>query len=106
MIRISEIRHLHRLSQREFGALFQVSQNTVSQWERGQRGMDHLMILRIADWFGISTDYLLGRDVGGHPDALVYAEGGDGFLYLDVRELTPEQRTEIRNYVGYLRSTR
>ncbi|HEY5467186.1 MAG TPA: helix-turn-helix transcriptional regulator [Clostridia bacterium] len=40
MIRISELRKIRHLSQKEFGTLFQVSQNTVSQWERGHRGMD------------------------------------------------------------------
>ena len=105
MIRISEIRHKHGMTQSEFGDLFQVSQNTVSQWERGTRGIDSEMILRIADWFEITTDYLLGRDMK-HPEGLVYADGNTGFLYLDVHDLSPESRKELLDFVDFLKSRR
>ena len=83
--------------------LFQVSQNTVSQWERGHRGMDPEMIIRIAEYFGITTDFLLGREIA-EPGTVVYAEESDGYMLLDVRDLTSESRDTIRMIVELIRS--
>lgn len=38
-----------------------VSQNTVSRYETGEREADYAMLIRIADYFGVSIDYLLCR---------------------------------------------
>ena len=103
MIRISELRKIRHLSQKEFGTLFQVSQNTVSQWERGHRGMDPEMIIKIAEHFGITTDYLLGREITV-PGTVIYAEESDSYMLLDVRDLTGESRDTIRMIVELIRS--
>lgn len=38
-----------------------VSVRQISYWECGQRECDLDMLLKIADLFGVSVDYLLGR---------------------------------------------
>lgn len=43
-------------------------QSTVSAWELGRREMDLDTLLRIADFFGVTTDYLLGRTDDPGPD--------------------------------------
>lgn len=37
------------------------TQNTVSRYETGEREADYAMLIAIADYFGVSIDYLLGR---------------------------------------------
>lgn len=61
MIRLKELRMQRDLSQKEFAAIMGVAQNTVSNWENGNRLLDAESIIKIADFFGCSTDYLLGR---------------------------------------------
>ena len=61
MIRISELRKKEGLSQKEFGKIIGAAQNTVSQWEKGIREPDGEMITKIANFFGVTTDYLLGN---------------------------------------------
>ena len=54
-------------SYREFEDELGLKRNTVTEWKRGvSTFMD--MLPEIADAFGLSTDYLLGRDDIGYPD--------------------------------------
>ena len=38
-----------------------MSQNSISQYETGMREADYKTLIAIADYFGVSIDYLLGR---------------------------------------------
>ena len=38
-----------------------VSQHTISRYETGEREADYAMLIRIADYFDVSIDYLLER---------------------------------------------
>lgn len=37
------------------------NQNSISRYESGEREADYRMLIRIADYFGVSIDYLLER---------------------------------------------
>lgn len=49
------------LNQVELAKIFNVSKQTVSNWESGNRTPDTCTIEKLADFFDVSTDYLLGR---------------------------------------------
>lgn len=38
-----------------------ISQNTVSRYETGEREAGYAMLVRLADYFNVSVDYLLER---------------------------------------------
>lgn len=61
MNRLKELRNAHGLSQAAFAKKIGVAQNTVSNWENGNRLIDTDTVTKIADMFGTTTDYLLGR---------------------------------------------
>ena len=42
--------------------ILQVPNNTYNQWENEKRQPDHDMLVRIAEYFGVTVDYLLGRE--------------------------------------------
>ena len=58
--RIKEIRTEHRLSQKQFGVLLSVSQDTVSLWETSKSLPNTEFVVDICKRFDISADYLLG----------------------------------------------
>ena len=58
--RIREIRRENKLSQTEFGEKLNVSQDTVSLWEKGKSVPSAEYLVAIAQTFGVSTDYILG----------------------------------------------
>ena len=47
--------------QKTIAAYLGVSQNTYSQYENGIISMSPEMLVKAADYFNVSTDYLLGR---------------------------------------------
>ncbi len=61
MRNLKVLRKEHSLSQIEFAEAINSAQTTVSQWERGTREPDIETITRIANFFDVSTDYLLGK---------------------------------------------
>lgn len=58
---IKDLRRSKKLSQTEFAKIVGVSQTTVTAWETGKAEPSSSAITRIADYFDVSTDYLLGR---------------------------------------------
>lgn len=61
MSAINDLRKKSGLSQKEFAGLFNVHQTAVSQWETGKTTPDKETLIKIADYFGVSIDYLLGN---------------------------------------------
>lgn len=49
-------------SQQSFADAFGVAQSTVGGWESGKREPNYETTLRLAQFFDVSVDYLLGRD--------------------------------------------
>lgn len=59
--RFKEVRSAHNLTQREVAGVFHVSNGTIGNWESGNRIPDTDTLSRIADYFNVTVDYLLGR---------------------------------------------
>ncbi len=60
--RIKELRIERGLNQRELAAEIKVSQPTVAAWEKGDKEPLGTRIYRLAKFFGVSADYLLGLE--------------------------------------------
>ena len=56
-----EARKKKGISQAMLSAQIGVSQGSISQWEIGKTEPDIENVLKLADLYGVSTDYLLGR---------------------------------------------
>lgn len=50
------------LSQMSLSKILGVSQQTIGSWETGRTSPDPDMIKNLADFFNVTTDYLLGND--------------------------------------------
>lgn len=58
--RLKELRIERKLSQAELAKELNVSQRSISSWETGFREPDFAMLERIAVFFDVTADYLLG----------------------------------------------
>lgn len=61
MFRLKELRERRRLSQVTLAMDLNLNQNSISRYETGEREADYTTLIAIADYFGVSVDYLLGR---------------------------------------------
>ena len=57
---IKKIRIDNNLSQDDFGKLFSIRKSTISNWELGKATPTYETLVKIANYFNVSTDYLLG----------------------------------------------
>lgn len=55
------LRSKKKLSQREFGKVFSLAESTIGMYERDERKPDYDTLKRFADYFEVTTDYLLGQ---------------------------------------------
>ncbi len=62
MIKIRQLRKQHNLTMKQFGEIFGIAESTVSLYENGKRQADYDTLKKIADYFNVSVDYLLGRE--------------------------------------------
>ena len=60
-MRLKELRKEHKISQQKLADHLDVARSTVAMWEVGPNQPDSEMLLRIADYFDVTIDYLLGR---------------------------------------------
>ncbi len=59
--REQRIKHGYK-SQKELADILFVNQTAVSQWERGITTPSSQLLIKLSELYGVTTDYLLGRD--------------------------------------------
>jgi transcriptional regulator with XRE-family HTH domain len=59
--RLKELRRKRKISQLKLTMDLNMNQNTISRYENLEREADYETLIRFADCFGVSLDYLLGR---------------------------------------------
>lgn len=61
IFRLKEVRKKKHISQLKLAMDLDMNQNSISRYETGEREADYATLIRFADYFGVSIDYLLGR---------------------------------------------
>lgn len=62
MNKLKELRRNKKMSQREVAAALNISQSTLSQYERGGRSIDDAMLKKLCVYYNVSADELLGLE--------------------------------------------
>lgn len=64
MNRIKDLRtaQVPKMSQEKLGKLVGVGRTTVTMWENGSNEPDNATLIKLAEIFGVSIDYLLGNE--------------------------------------------
>ena len=60
-MRLKELRKQRNISQLKLAMDLTMNQNSISRYETGDREADYATLIRFADYFDVSIDYLLGR---------------------------------------------
>lgn len=61
MIRLLELRNEKGLTQRQLAQILNVSQGTYNNWENGNTEPSIEQIIKLAEFFDVTTDLMLGR---------------------------------------------
>jgi len=94
-------------SQQAFADVFGVVQSTVGNWEAGRREPNYETMMRLADFFHVSVDYLLGRTddpspVGEEKEPTPEAGGGlDPELVKLIKQVPDNRMPEVERYLRF-----
>ncbi len=59
--RIRDLREDNDLTQKQLASILNCSQQVYSNYELGQRDIPTAILIKLADYYNVSTDYILGR---------------------------------------------
>ena len=59
--RVRELREDHDLRQIDIAKILDMSQTGYSKYETGENDIPTTILIRLADFYGVSVDYILGR---------------------------------------------
>ena len=77
MNRLLQLREKRHLSQQELGKILGVSQQQLSKYESGQSLMHSDFIIQCAEFFSVTTDYLLGVNLYEESGNISYVASPD-----------------------------
>ena len=97
MNRLKILREEKGLLQEEVGKFLGISGRSISNYENGNRDMSPDTIIKLADFFGVSTDYLLGKSEIRNPEEII--NGDFAFAYHKATEGLSEQ--EIKEAIEF-----
>lgn len=92
---IVNLREKRNISQRELANRIGINKSVMNRIESGERDVRAHELEAIANYFDVSTDYLLGREEFDNRDLLA--------AHID-DDLTEEERIEIEKYLKFIRS--
>lgn len=101
--RVKEARKRKGLTQKQLAAYLNLSANAICEWEKGRSEPNFDTLKKIADYFDVSVDYLLGRedDFGVVKRESPADKDSEEFLSL-YRELTPSAQEAIKETIRQL----
>lgn len=105
---IKELRKSKRMTQKDLAEVMNVSQQTIGAWEteRAVPGADTLNDL--ADYFNVTTDYLLGRPEEKKDDSIDHTaleKAIDEARSFDGKPMSDHDREIVRNILkGYFKT--
>lgn len=85
---IRELRESLKISQKELAERIGISNVVLSRYELDDRKPDYDTLEKIADFFDVTTDYLIGRSDIKNPEQLTH----EGIKNEDYAALTPYQK--------------
>ena len=106
-MRIKELRKKMGISQTELGIILGVTRSTICLYEQGKRQPDNTTLVKLADFFGVTVDYLLGRDCGEQkPNEPIALSKEEKKLIHLITQLTDEETETLSKFVDFIISQR
>lgn len=91
---LRKLRKQKKLNQASLAEAVGMSQATVAAWENGTRKPDVETISFLADYFGVTVDYLMGREEPAKDGAEAYPPHLQE-AYRVLSDLTPQELAEV-----------
>jgi len=96
---LRKLRDRHDMTQEALGKLLNVTQSTIAYYESGKKQPTLETLIIIANYFEVSTDFLLNRT--NVVSTASEISKSDSELLNKINKLSDENRKEIESYINY-----
>lgn len=99
--RLKYLRREKKLSQAALAEAIGVGQSSIASYERDERKPSYEVLCLLADYFDVSTDYLLGRTDVPHmySHGVVDVHGDSWQIFSNTKDLSPEGREQVERQI-------
>ena len=107
MERLKSLRKEKDLTLEELAQALGMTKQVLSRYERGEREADYKTLVKIADFFEVSIDYLIGHSVYYFPDMIgKKSDNDDEIEVLELySSLSPSRKEDLMIYLRALSGT-
>lgn len=108
--RLKQLRKDKHLTLREVSEATGISNSTISEIETGDHGCNAGTLKALADFYGVTTDYLVGTTDNPNKTLISIADSDGSITTIEyqlidkLKGLTVQDMIEIEKYVDYLKS--
>ena len=100
-IRLKNLRIQNGYTQKEMAENLGTSQPSYQNWEKGTRKPSRITLQKIANFFNVSTDFLLGETDIPDPESDIDLDSAiDNSVAYDSTPITDHDREIIKNYLN------
>lgn len=100
--RIKILREEKGLKQEDLAKEMSVSPSTIGMYEINKREPNNELVLKLAEFFNVSTDYLLGKSDIRNPEKIDDDKINIGLSTKDYTPPTEEQQEKIEEYAKFV----
>ena len=100
--RIKKLRDEKNISQFELSEFLGISQQALSKWENEKTEPDNDSLVKLANYFNVSTDYLLGNSESKKIDT-PYDDELEKVLFSKAKDLTDDEKKTIINVINAIK---
>lgn len=114
--RLRKLRNEKKFTQKDVASFLNISDRTIGYYESGQRNPDPETLQKLADFFDVSVDYLLGRtDIKNPEESTIDDEiskimkdlGPDITMqFYDLKGMTEEEKEDLKIFLQLLKEKR
>ncbi len=98
---LRNLRQSKKLTQADMASVLEIERSTYTKYESGKSKPDSVMLKKIADYFEVSVDYLLGRtNIKNSHDLKTQTKSSHN---LDISGLPEEAIKQVEDYIEYIK---
>lgn len=111
--RLKELRNKKKLTQQDMADFLGISRQGYGKYEDGKSEPDHNTLVKLANYFGVTTDYLLGHDLEVNDDdkrkaaiiEKIKTEFPDAdLMFNDLASFTADDMQDVYDYIKFKKS--
>ncbi len=103
---ITKLLKINNKTQKDLTDFLGITKNSFTNWKSGHNKSYMKYLPQIADYFGVSVDYLMGREEKPSHSIDQLLDEEDFSLFGKVKELTADEKEDVLNFINFIKSKR